>query len=414
MSSSRIRELLRPIVEDASKTYGVPRELLWRLLQTESAGFNEDVIYGRKLGGSGEHGVAQFMPATASGLMKQWGERFNPDDPYEAIPAAARHLSELAKKFETAGGDPWEYAVAGYNAGEGAVQRAIKSSKTVRAKYPDPLGIIPTERERQTGLSGKIQSLGTTSGSTDWKTYLPGSTKSTYLPAVYGQGSESVSIQEQATRNRPPTSKTAGPTGSNPKPNYDSYVEYYGGDTLDARRQYLEDFKLWGDINRRKVADAASYMDLISAELAQDIASRGLSVSAAEKEFGRRLNAFDSGIQAYSTLAKYAVPTQGGYLYGMGPGGINSKIGLPPLPSSGIKFNPFREAMSILNQTPNLMSIGTPDTSRLREARDMYISSLRKAQEEEDLALQFNPGGGNSDSMSTRNSSNQYSPLSGR
>lgn len=67
---------------------------------------------------AGARGLGQLMPRTAAGLG------VDPDDPFENIAGAARHLRRLLDRF-AGGAGPRRYALAlaAYNAGAGAVLR---------------------------------------------------------------------------------------------------------------------------------------------------------------------------------------------------------------------------------------------------------------------------------------------------
>lgn len=86
---------------------GVPPVLLSAVLQHES-GFNPNAQ-----SPVGAVGIAQFMPETAQGMG------FDPKDPTQAIPAAARYLAQKYKQH----GNRWDLALAAYNAGSGNVQK---------------------------------------------------------------------------------------------------------------------------------------------------------------------------------------------------------------------------------------------------------------------------------------------------
>jgi hypothetical protein len=91
----------------AGAKHGVSPALLAAVAKTES-GFNSTAV-----SPAGATGLMQFMPATAKGLG------VDPTDPASAIDGAARYLSSLTKQFGST-----ELALAAYNAGPGAVQRA--------------------------------------------------------------------------------------------------------------------------------------------------------------------------------------------------------------------------------------------------------------------------------------------------
>lgn len=98
-------------IATAERRYGLPQNLLARLLYQESR-FREDIITGQLASPAGALGIAQFMPATADEAG------INPLDPFQAIPAAARYLRQLYDRFGTWGG-----ALAAYNWGQGNLAR---------------------------------------------------------------------------------------------------------------------------------------------------------------------------------------------------------------------------------------------------------------------------------------------------
>lgn len=93
----------------AASRFGVRVELLKAVARAES-GFNP-----RAVSKAGAQGIMQLMPGTARAL----GVR-NPFDPVENIFAGAAYLRSLLDRF---GGNE-VLALAGYNAGPGAVERA--------------------------------------------------------------------------------------------------------------------------------------------------------------------------------------------------------------------------------------------------------------------------------------------------
>jgi peptidoglycan DL-endopeptidase CwlO len=85
---------------------GVPASLLGALVWSESS-FNPDAV-----SSAGARGLAQLMPATASGLG------VDIDNPVDNLRGGARYLRQMLDRF----GDV-EHALAAYNAGPGAVER---------------------------------------------------------------------------------------------------------------------------------------------------------------------------------------------------------------------------------------------------------------------------------------------------
>lgn len=107
-SYSKNKNAFDDIIHQAARTYGVSAGLIKAVMHTES-GFN---IHARSPVGA--QGLMQLMPATA--------RRFNVSnayDPQQNIMAGARYLSWLLKRFH----GNTELALAGYNAGEGNVDK---------------------------------------------------------------------------------------------------------------------------------------------------------------------------------------------------------------------------------------------------------------------------------------------------
>ena len=106
-SFSKNRDAYDQIIAQAASTYGVDKGLVKAVIHTES-GFNP-----RARSGPGAKGLMQLMPATA--------KRFNVDDvfdPAQNIRGGTEYLSFLLKRFNNL-----ELALAGYNAGEGNVDK---------------------------------------------------------------------------------------------------------------------------------------------------------------------------------------------------------------------------------------------------------------------------------------------------
>lgn len=91
----------------SAKEAGIPLSILAGVANQES-GFNPTIV-----SSAGAKGIMQFEPGTAASVGVT-----NPDDPTQAVPAAANLLASYYKKFGS-----WSDALAAYNAGPGAVEK---------------------------------------------------------------------------------------------------------------------------------------------------------------------------------------------------------------------------------------------------------------------------------------------------
>lgn len=113
----------------AALRWNVPMNLLAAQLYAES-GFNPFAH-----SPAGAEGIAQFMPGTADAYGLE-----DPFDPVEAIDAQAHLMSDLLRRF----GGKVALALAGYNAGPGAVDRygGIPPYAETRAYVARILGLL--------------------------------------------------------------------------------------------------------------------------------------------------------------------------------------------------------------------------------------------------------------------------------
>jgi soluble lytic murein transglycosylase-like protein len=135
----RAREL-EPLIRESARRYGIDARILGLICFVESR-YRTDAISPK-----GARGLMQFMPEAAAKYGLQ-----NPNDPKQAIDAAAHYLRDLLNKF----GGRLDLAVAAYNAGEGAVDSfrtgrplAMRNGKVINARGIVTGGIPPYPETR--------------------------------------------------------------------------------------------------------------------------------------------------------------------------------------------------------------------------------------------------------------------------
>jgi soluble lytic murein transglycosylase-like protein len=132
-----------PLLREASKTHGIDYSLLKAVIATES-GFNP-----RAVSPKGAVGLMQLIPPTAQryGVTASKGSTIAKKltDPRINIRAGARYLADLIRMFP----GRLDLALAAYNAGEGAVQRAGNRIPN----YPETQNYVKTVMQLHAGLA---------------------------------------------------------------------------------------------------------------------------------------------------------------------------------------------------------------------------------------------------------------------
>ena len=134
-----------PLLLEASRTHGVDYSLLKAVITAES-GFNPVAVSPK-----GAVGLMQLIPPTATRYgvtaSKNSTVAKKLTDPRVNIKAGARYLADLMRMFP----GRLELALAAYNAGEGAVQRAGNKIPN----YPETQNYVKTVMNIYTGLGQK-------------------------------------------------------------------------------------------------------------------------------------------------------------------------------------------------------------------------------------------------------------------
>jgi len=139
---------VEPVMREAARTHGVDPRALWTIAYLETR-FRSELISPK-----GARGMMQFMPATSArfGLS-------TPHDTTAAIHAAARYVRFLTERFN----NRFDLVLAGYNAGEGAVDAYLRgvALRTADGRVINPncirTGGIPPYTETRNYVARGIQ-----------------------------------------------------------------------------------------------------------------------------------------------------------------------------------------------------------------------------------------------------------------
>lgn len=113
-----------PVLAAAEQANGLPQNLLARMAYTESA-YAQDVIDGTRSSSVGALGILQLEPQYFDTVRRP--VPFSDQDTTDQINQAAQQMAtlygQLAPLAGSTGQNPWALALAGYNAGAGAVKQ---------------------------------------------------------------------------------------------------------------------------------------------------------------------------------------------------------------------------------------------------------------------------------------------------
>ncbi len=102
-----------PFLRLAAEEMGVPYPLLVGMAHVESR-FNTNAV-----SPVGAQGFMQFMPATGAAMAKELGISYRPFDAQSSARMGALYMQKLLRRFR----GNMDLAIAGYNAGAGAVEK---------------------------------------------------------------------------------------------------------------------------------------------------------------------------------------------------------------------------------------------------------------------------------------------------
>ncbi len=191
---------VEPMMREAARLYGVDPRALWTIAYLETR-FRPALVSPK-----GARGMMQFMPATAA----RFGLR-NPHDPAAAINAAARYVRFLSDRYN----HRLELVLAGYNAGEGAVDAYLRgvTLRTSDGRIINPhrisTGGIPPFTETRNYVARGLQVMHAVAASELFSTTDVAVARPLlviYTPHIY-QSRHSASIKDSglSLTNSPPT-----------------------------------------------------------------------------------------------------------------------------------------------------------------------------------------------------------------
>ena len=126
-------------------------------------------------------------------------------------------------------------------------------------------------------------------------------------------------------------------------------------------------------IERSKVATSnmANYIDAAARGLSAEIDAKRLTTEQAVGEFTRQLDAMTEARTGFLGAQQFTIPKDVEFVPGFEPEGLATSLGLQPWEASPVEYDPFGIAMEIVANTPELTSIGVPETDAVQRALEL-------------------------------------------
>jgi soluble lytic murein transglycosylase-like protein len=113
-----------PVLAAAEQAYGLPANLLARQAYTESA-YDQSIIDGTRASPAGALGILQLEPQYFDTVRRPtpFSDQDTTDQVNQAAAQMAALYAQLLPLAQSTGANPWALALAGYDAGAGAVRK---------------------------------------------------------------------------------------------------------------------------------------------------------------------------------------------------------------------------------------------------------------------------------------------------
>jgi len=148
MSQSALLDRWQPIVEEASRRFGMPEAWIRAVISRESGGRTVGKGDVPITSGAGAMGLMQLMPGTYEEMRQQYGLGADPHNPHDNVIAATAYLKWLHGRY----GYPNMFVA--YNDGPGNFEKSLVNKHELPKESTDYVAAV-TAKIRKTRKAGK-------------------------------------------------------------------------------------------------------------------------------------------------------------------------------------------------------------------------------------------------------------------